>query len=162
MDCLLWTQSGSWKPYLDTRYNSLNQGMIMQSFLLVFQNYYMAYILKLMEKTGFQWLTGWEVCCLRCLENNIWEREHAAGTSSFAGFRCWAAENLHYWLTEEGKKCFVLPPIQREEMQDLGEDWSLFVGLDQELCITVWDVSCVRADGTWKNSRITALEAKIG
>lgn len=94
--------------------------MQVQSFLWVFQNYYRISIPRLTEKTGFQWLTGWEVCCLRCLKNNSWEREHASGTSSLVGFRWQAAENLQCWLMEEGEKCLVFPPVQREENAGFG------------------------------------------
>lgn len=112
MDCAL---DRLWLLEPNICYNSLKQRIMVQNFLWVFQNYYKTYILKLMEKTGFQWLTGWEVCCLRCLKNNSWEREHVSGTSSLVGFRCQAAENLQCWLMEEGKKSFMVAPVQREE-----------------------------------------------
>lgn len=86
---------------------------------------------------------------MRCLKNNSWEREHATGTSSLVGFRCQAAENLQHWLTGEGKKCFVLPHLQREENAGFGRRLVTACRLGpRAIYYSVWDVPWMRADGT--------------
>lgn len=120
MDCLIWTRSGSWNLY-----HRISADVIRHMLQLFGAGNVCAELSFGISKSLYDLhskvrgkgrlsvtessllVTRWEVCCFRCLKNNIWEREHAPGTS-FVGFRCLTAENLQCWLTEEGKKCLVL------------------------------------------------------
>lgn len=121
MDCLIWTQSGSWNAYhwisadmIQYRLQLFGAGNVCADLSSGISKLLYDLYSKVRGKGRFSvaasslLVTRWEVCCFRCLKNNIWEREHAPGTSSFVGFECLTAENLQCWLTEEGRKCFVL------------------------------------------------------
>lgn len=152
MDCLIWTWSGSWKPY---HWNSVDmirymlqlfgEGNVWAELSFGISKLLYNLYFKVRGKGGLSaaesslLVTRWEVCSFRHLKNNIWEREHDPGTSSFVWFRCPTAENLQCWLTEEGKKHFVLSNALLVKRNFAGSWTPLFREIKMQGACKIWE-----------------------
>lgn len=159
--------------------------MFEQSFLSVFQNYYITYILKLGEKAGSQQLRAhfwWqdERYALSDILKTIFGKENMLLAHLLlydSGVRLLRTCSADWQRRERSILCLAMLYLSREilleaeplclERQKCREP-ARFGRRQVTACrdgptamhCPVWDVPRMRADGTWANSGITGLEGK--